>query len=391
MKAIINGVLITHRKQLSGQVLLYDDRIRAVIPQNQFIPAQDMEIIDAGGAFVAPGFINIHIHGCAGRDVMDEDAGAIGVMCDVLPATGVTSFLATTMTYDRPRIERTLARIRTSMQDHHGAQVLGAHMEGPFISPVYKGAQAEDNITAPDFSWLEPYADIIKVITLAPEQAAGQRFFESCRHHHIILSMGHSAATYEDAREAITRGGVHHVTHLFNAMSPMHHRKPGLVGAALDFPDVMCELICDNLHVHPMLQRLVYGTKGVSGMELITDSMRACLLGDGVSELGGQTVFVSQGEARLADGTLAGSILTMDRAIYNFQHNTGAPLPEIIAMVTENPAQELGLFDYLGSLEEGKYADIVLFDEALRIRQTIIRGNVAYSQQKEEMNTCLGS
>ena len=184
--------------------------------------------------------------------------------------------------------------------------------------------------------------------------------------------MGHSAATYEEALGAIG-AGASHITHLFNAMSGLHHRKPGLVGAALDSPATV-ELICDNIHVHPMLQRLVYQIKGPHKIILITDAMRAAGLGDGESELGGQKVFVHSGKATLADGTIAGSVLTMNMAVHNFLTNTGASLPEVINMVTLNPAKELGLSSSLGSLEPGKYADLTIFDEAFQIKQTFVNG-----------------
>ena len=228
-----------------------------------------------------------------------------------------------------------------------GAKVLGAYLEGPFISSKYKGAQHEDSIMPADFMQIKDYADVIKVVVLAPETLGNpeqvKEFIAQCKAHNIIVSLGHSGADYDTALQAVMEGASH-VTHLCNAMTGLHHRTPGLLGAALDSA-VTCELIADNLHVHPAVQRLIYRTKGVAGLELITDSMRACGLSDGISELGGQTVIVKNGEARLADGTLAGSIVTLNRAMANFRKNTGATVPEVVRMVTENQAQELGLFE----------------------------------------------
>ena len=192
----------------------------------------------------------------------------------------------------------------------------------------------------------------------------------------MIVSLGHSAAEYDTALQAI-REGASHVTHLCNAMTGLHHRNPGLLGAALDSP-AMCELIADDLHVHPAVQRLIYRTKGAAGIELITDSMRACGLPDGISELGGQTVYVKGGAARLADGTIAGSVVTLNRAMANFRDNTGATVPEVVRMVTENQAQELGLFEKIGSLSPGAAADITLFNENFTVLNTFVDGYEVY-------------
>lgn len=253
-------------------------------------------------------------------------------------------------------------------------------MEGPFISQAYKGAQKAENISAADFSWLEPYADVVKIITLAPETLKDRSFLEQCAAHHIIVSVGHSAASYEEVRSIMADCPFYHITHLFNAMTPLHHRKPGIVGAALLDPHAHCELICDNLHVHPAAQELVYRMKGQDGIILITDSLRACLLADGESELGGQKVFVHHGEARLADGTLAGSIAPMNEVVHHFLENSKAPLHEVIAMATANPARDLGVFEQLGSLEPGKLADIVLVSpDDFQVKKTLIDGQVVYT------------
>lgn len=380
MKAIIDGRLVMPDTVLDGYVLLYDgNTILDVVTQDSVNTDACESVVRADGALIMPGFINEHIHGCAGVDTMDEDAGALLKMQQVLPATGVTSFLPTTMTYDRRRIEEALQRIRQA-KANPGTRILGAHMEGPFISQAYKGAQKAENISAADFSWLEPYADVVKIITLAPETLKDRSFLEQCAAHHIIVSVGHSAASYEEVRSIMADCPFYHITHLFNAMTPLHHRKPGIVGAALLDPHAHCELICDNLHVHPAVQELVYRMKGQDGIILITDSLRACLLADGESELGGQKVFVHHGEARLADGTLAGSIAPMNEVVHHFLENSKAPLHEVIAMATANPARDLGVFEQLGSLEPGKLADIVLVSpDDFQVKKTLIDGQVVYT------------
>lgn len=380
MKAIIDGRLVMPDTVLDGYALLYDgNTILDVVTQDSVNTDACESVVRADGALIMPGFINEHIHGCAGVDTMDEDAGALLKMQQVLPATGVTSFLPTTMTYDRRRIEEALQRIRQA-KANPGTRILGAHMEGPFISQAYKGAQKAENISAADFSWLEPYADVVKIITLAPETLKDRSFLEQCAAHHIIVSVGHSAASYEDVRSIMADCPFYHITHLFNAMTPLHHRKPGIVGAALLDPHAHCELICDNLHVHPAAQELVYRMKGQDGIILITDSLRACLLADGESELGGQKVFVHHGEARLADGTLAGSIAPMNEVVHHFLENSKAPLHEVIAMATANPARDLGVFEQLGSLEPRKLADIVLVSpDDFQVKKTLIDGQVVYT------------
>ena len=372
MKAIINSHLILPQEILQEHVILFEDTIKAIIPREKFQPAQVTKLYDAQGHYLAPGFINMHIHGCAGFDAMDSAPDSVEKIAAALPATGVTAFLPTTMTCPWPEVATALGNIRAAQGKKTGARILGANLEGPFISKAKTGAQDPANIKKADFTLLKPFTDIIKITTIAPETLSDFSFIKSCLEHAIIVSLGHSAATYEEAMDAILAGATH-MTHLFNAMVPLHHHGPGIVGAALDTP-VMCELICDNIHVHPMLQRLVYAAKDPANIVLITDSMRACLLGDGVSELGGQKVFVKNGKATLADGSLAGSTLTLNKAVANFRANTGAPLEEVINMVTLNPAEELGLENKLGSLTVGKLADLVELDENMQVIKTWING-----------------
>jgi len=372
MQAIINGKIILPQKILENHVILFETTIKAIIPQEEFAPATCARVFNAHEHYIAPGFINMHIHGCAGADVMDAEPSALQTMGEALISTGVTAFLPTTMTYDFPKIYNALENIRNCMSKEIGARILGCNLEGPYISQEFKGAQAPENILPADFTKIEKYTDVIKIVTVAPEKVQNDEFFQLCKEKKIIISLGHSGATYEEAMSAISKGATH-VTHLFNAMTAFHHRNPGLVGAALD-SNVNCELIVDNVHVHPAVQRLVYKAKKRSNIILVTDSMRACLQEDGVSELGGQKVFVHNKIATLEDGTIAGSVLTMDRAIMNFITNTDAPLADVVAMVTVNPAKELGLYKHLGSISPGKQADMIIFDNRINIKTTFIRG-----------------
>ena len=445
MHAIINGRIVLNDKILDGCALMFDKKIKGIVSRETLDTAWENEkcwqgkpltLTDACGAYVSPGFINLHIHGCAGADVMDAKADTLEVMSRFLVQTGVTSFLPTTMTCERQEINKALERIREAMtvitrrrDEKHGtlldekfpekgsltvkkdienllperavigqpdspdaktegkrslltgAKVLGAYLEGPFISSAYKGAQKEEYIIPADFALIQDFADVVKVVVLAPETLGQeperlQSFIRQCKAHNIIISLGHSASDYNTALRAV-EAGASHVTHLCNAMTGLHHRQPGLLGAALD-TGLTCELIADNLHVHPAVQRLVYRTKGAARIELITDSMRACGLPDGISELGGQAVYVKNGEAKLADGTIAGSVVTLNRAMANFRFNTGATFPEVVRMVTENQAQELGLFEKIGSLSPGAAADITVFDEDFTVLRTFVDGREVY-------------
>ncbi len=370
VKSLINGRLILPDAdgdfKICAGAVNFDDKIISIGEATD-----GAELIDAAGAYVAPGFINVHIHGAAGVDTMDDDIAALQKLADFLPSTGVTSFLPTTMTMPLKNIYRALERIRAGKNFKRGARILGAHMEGGFISKKFNGAQAAENILKADFALIKDFADVIKIITVAPEET-GLDFIRKCRAAGIIVSIGHSAATYEEALSAID-GGANHITHLFNAQTGLHHRRPGIVGAAFD-SKVNVEVIADNVHVHPAAQRLVAKAKPRREIILITDSLRACGLGDGLSELGGQKVFVSGNVATLEDGTLAGSVATMNNVLKNFCTNTGFDVAAGVELVTKNPAVELGLFDVIGSLEVGKAADITLFDDDFNVKRTFVGG-----------------
>ena len=395
MKTLINGRLILPDssgdfKVFSGKAINFDEKIISIGE-----PLEGAELIDAENNFIAPGFINIHIHGAAGFDTMDEDIDALKTFAEFMPTCGVTSFLPTTMTMPLDKIYRALERIRIGKNFSHGARILGAHVEGPFISKKFKGAQVEENILPADFELIKNFADVIKIITVAPEELWNKGkgkwemgkvenpfsllpssfsldFIARCLEKNIIVSIGHSAATYELAMAAIARG-ANHITHLFNAQTGFHHRKPGIVGAALD-SNATVELITDNVHVHPAAQRLVAKVKPRSEIILITDSIRACGIGNGISELGGQKVLVKGNLATLEDGTIVGSVAKMNEVLKIFCENTGFDIASGVELVTKNPAVELNIFDRLGSLEVGKAADITIFDDNFNIRKIFVRG-----------------
>jgi N-acetylglucosamine-6-phosphate deacetylase len=362
---------------VEGMTLYFTDRIKAVTDE---YPSADTEVIDAKGAYVSPGFIDMHIHGSGGADVMDATLDAMHTIASVLPQTGTTSFLATTMTMSQAQIEKSLDSIAEAMGRKMGAVVLGAHLEGPFINPKKHGAQDSRYIQLPTWEWLEPYEDTVRMITLAPEVEGGTAFVKMLRKRfpHMVLSIGHSEADYEEALTAF-EVGISHVTHLFNTMRPYHHREPGIVGACFDTPEVSCDIIADLIHTHPHHLRLVYRMKK-DALILITDAMRAGCMRSGSYTLGGQRVNVQDGKALLPDGTLAGSVLQMNQALKKMVDTTPMDVGEAVESVTRLPAQKLGLSK--GRLVEGYDADIVVFDEDFSIISTFISGECIYQRRR---------
>lgn len=376
VKCIKNGNIILKDKILQGKSIIYDEKIIEIVENN--VPSKDIETIDIKGNYISPGFIDIHVHGSKGFDVMDGTIDAIEGIGKSLCKHGVTGFLATTMTMSIESINRALDAIKTSMDMRiNGSKVLGVHLEGPFISPKYKGAQNEKYILPPTIEIIRPYLNIIKIITIAPEMDKNHIFIKSMNiNKNMILSIGHTNSTYEEAMSAI-EDGIKSATHCFNAMTPLHHRNPGVVGAILN-SDIYCELIADTIHVHPALFNILEKVKGEDRIILISDAMRAACMKSGNYDLGGQRVSVSNGRATLEDGTLAGSLLTLDKAVKNMKVNTKLNLEKIIKMVTINPASAIGIDNMRGSIEVGKYADFTIFDENIDILYTIIEGNLCF-------------
>ena len=376
MKAIINGKLVTPKGILRNKVLVFNERIKEFrdnVPTN-------CHVIDAKGMYVTPGLIDVHVHGSCGADTMDQTVEAIKLISQGIAKNGVTSFLPTTMTMSREDIYGALDIVRECMNKTlNGAKVLGAHLEGPFINAIYKGAQPERYIIKPSYDFIKEYRDVIKLVTYAPEMDDNYSFTKEVKEKtDITLSIGHTNATYNQAKQAFACG-CSHVTHLFNAMTPLNHREPGVVGAALT-SDVFTELIADTLHVNKELFQFILDNKGKDKMILITDSMRAGCMKDGKYDLGGQEVIVKDGAARLSSGTLAGSVLTLNKAIYNFFRNTDATFDEVIHMATLNPATSIGVSDFKGSLEIEKDADIAIFDEEMNCYLSIVEGREVYNK-----------
>ena len=377
MKAIVNGKLILKDRIVEGKALLYSDVIEGIVDAES-IPA-GTEIIDASGKYVAPGLIDLHIHGYLGKDVCDGEAESIRTIAEGIVQNGVTGFLPTTMTVDKKVIVKALEVCRALKEESktwNGTAILGVHAEGPFINSKKKGAQAEEYILKPDAKFVKEYADIIKIISLAPEMDEDFAAIREIRRDtDVVISMGHTDADYNTAM-ASTTVGVRHTTHLFNAMTALAHRNPGVVGAALN-ADVTVELIVDTFHVNPALYPIVYKMKG-DKLCFITDCLPAGGLPEGEYTLGGQK-FISKGiECRLPDGTIAGSVLKLNKGVWNVYTHSDIPLYECVNCASLNPAKAIGVDKCKGSLEVGKDADIIITDAEFNVEKTIIGGTVRY-------------
>lgn len=382
MKCIINGKIILPDRVAEGKALLFDEKI-AEIADASAVNADQYEVIDAAGMYVAPGLLDMHIHGYAGEDTSDAKEDGLLKMCQALAENGVTSWCPTTMTVSKAEILAAFDTVRKvkARTDCYGAKVLGVNCEGPFINPSKKGAQAEEHILRPDAKFILDNADIVSVFTVAPEMDGGleciREVFEDGR---VLVSMGHTGATYEEAVAGI-QAGVRHATHLFNAMTPLMHRNPGVVGAALSDDNVSCELIADTFHVNKGLFSLVAKVKK-DKLCLITDCMRAGGMPDGYYTLGGQPVKKTGIQCLLEDGTIAASVLKLNEAVRNLYENTELSIHEAVACASLNPAKALGVDDRIGSLEAGKCADIIIFDDQFNIQKTIIGGNTVCGKMK---------
>ncbi len=332
---------------------------------------------------VLPGYIDQHVHGAAGFDAMDANIEAISIMAETLAQEGVTTFCPTTMTQSVNNINKALANVKQYIEENHpeGARVLGVHLEGPYISKDYIGAQPLSYVQAPEVESFKKYqktsGNHIRIVTLAPEVKGSEELIPYLVSEGIVVSIGHTASKFQDVKKAVELG-ARNLTHTYNAMRPLHHREVGTVGAAFMLDDLACEVICDGIHVSVPAIQLLLKNKPKDKVILVSDAMRAKAIGEGESELGGQKVFVKNGEARLADGTLAGSVLTMDRAVRNMIMLVGLPIEQAVDMATINPAKNLGINNQEGSIAKGKKANFVVVDENFSVKMTIREGRVIY-------------
>lgn len=380
MKAFRNTLIYVRGRGVVRTDVVFDERIVSI--GRGVGDAQAEELPE--GAVVVPGFIDEHIHGAGGADAMDGTVEALGKISDTVAAEGTTGFLATTMTQSPENIENALKAVCAyrKLDRASGADILGVHLEGPFISAAHIGAQPLEYVAAPDTAVFDRYnaasGNCIKIVTLAPEVQGADGLIKHLISRGVVASIGHSGAKYADIKRALESGATN-VTHTFNAQSPLHHREIGVVGSALLFDALMCELICDNTHVSAPAMRLLAKCKNANKITLITDSMRAKGLADGVSELGGNTVYIKNGEPRLADGTLAGSVLAMNIAVRNMVETVGMEFTAAVDCATIVPASTLGAEKERGSIEVGKRADFAVLNAEYKVLRTVKSGKTIFS------------
>ncbi|MDN4526494.1 N-acetylglucosamine-6-phosphate deacetylase [Fictibacillus fluitans] len=388
---IHGGTIFTEKGPMkNGYLVMEDQEIKEVGEGVDALQLEEYEVLTLSKSdTIVPGMIDLHIHGAAGADVMDGTMDALKTMAEILPEEGTTSFLATTMTQGVAEIESALQMVNTYMKDSNPpgeAEILGLHLEGPFISPKRAGAQPVDHIRNPDVKqfqqWQELSGNHIKLVTLAPEEPGGYELSSYLKETGVVASIGHSDAVYEEVVRSI-ESGVTHATHLYNGMRGLHHREPGVAGGVMLHDEITTEIIVDGIHSRPEMVKFAYRNKGADRVVLITDAMRAKCMGNGSYTLGGQDVTVNGNEATLADGTLAGSILKMKDAVRNMQEFTNCSTEELIQMTAVNQAKELGVYDRKGSLSVGKDADVVVLNEEKDVIFTFCRGKLSY-QWKEE-------
>lgn len=379
MKAFKNASVYAEGKGIIRTSVYFDDKIRQI--GGYVAGAEEIELPE--NAVVLPGFIDEHIHGAGGSDAMDGDTKDLAIIAETVAKEGTTSFLATTMTQSKENILKAMRAVKEYREaaGEQGARIAGVHLEGPFIAAAHKGAQPLEYVAAPDAKTFDEYnaacGNAIKIITLAPETDGALDFIRHIVAQGTVVSVGHTGAKYAEVKAAMEAGATN-VTHTYNAQSPLHHREIGVVGSALLLEDLYCELICDTIHVSVPAMQLLVKNKRADKLALITDAMRAKGLADGVSELGGQTVYVKGGEARLADGTLAGSVLRMNRALQNMVEKVGVPLTQAVDYCTINPARTLKMENEAGSIAEGKRADFAVLNDKFDVLYTVRDGKIIY-------------
>lgn len=381
MKVFKNATVYLEDVGLTKCDVSFDENILGI---NQDL--SNAEIIELPeDAIVLPGFIDEHIHGAGGSDTMDGTLEDLRTIATTVAKEGTTGFLATTMTQSPENITKALSAVKEYKEKAFadGAEIIGVHLEGPFIAPAYKGAQPLEFVAKPDIAVFDKYnlasGNNIKIVTIAPEMEGAQELIKHMSEQGVIASIGHSGAKNNDILQAIEMGAKN-ITHTYNAQGGLHHREIGVVGTALSEDTLNCEMIADCIHVSVPAMKLLAKSKPYGKLTLITDAMRAKGMPDGESELGGQVVIVKNGEARLVDGTLAGSVLKMNVAIANVVNKVGLPIEKAVDCATIIPAKSLGIDSDVGSIKVGKKANFAVLDKEFNVLLTIRNGEIIYKK-----------
>lgn len=383
---IKNAKIILENEEVIGNIFIEHGKLGAIYKKEEQannLP-ESVQIIDANQLIAIPGFIDGHIHGANGADMMDATEEALDAMASFLPKEGTTSFLATTITQSPYNIDKALKNVANYKNKPAQSEMIGVHLEGPFVEKSKAGAQPLKYIAEPDIvqfrKWQEVSGDAIRTITIAPEHDQEGSFIHALAESNVNVSAGHTDVGFAGMKKAAEQG-VRQVTHLCNAMNGIHHRDIGAVGAAFQLNALRAELIADGIHVVPEMLQLIYNNIGSERLILITDAMRAKGLPAGDYELGGQPVKVNEDRAVLADGTLAGSILKMHDGVRRMLGLQDVSLRDVVKMASVNPAKQIGVYDRKGSIAVGKDADILIVDKELNIKYTICRGEIAFKEE----------
>lgn len=379
-RTLIENSRIWHNEGfIHGHTLVITDGIISGIrPAAEVQTRRGDRRMDGRGGYALPGFIDLHVHGGNGFDAMDATEEALQGICDFLAQQGVTSFLPTTMAASGEQITAALAAAEAFAARPY-TPYLGVHLEGPYLNRDYRGAQPDRYLRAPRrdeyLSWFE--TGQVRLITMAAELEGGEQLIRDANAHRVTVSLGHSGASYEQARDAFAIG-LRQITHTFNGMAGIHHRRPGIFVAAIENPQVTLQVIPDGVHLHPAIVKMTVRLAGRERALVITDAMRAAGLPDGHYSMGEVAVMVKDGEARTSQGGLAGSTLRMPQAVRNMMRFCDLTLAETVPMLTRVPARSIGMYPQKGSLEIGSDADIVIWDEALGAQATLIGGRPVY-------------
>lgn len=380
-----NAKIVLKDRVIEGDILTADGIIRDIIDRKSPVKAETLEVensIDLDGKYVVPGFIDVHIHGSNGADAMDGTAEALKTISSYIATKGTTKFLATTLTSSKEELINVL-KIAADLQNKEldGATIFGVHMEGPYFDIEYKGAQNEKYMKPATEKEIKDYLDVkpglVKMMSLSPHTEQSIETVKFLKENGVIVSVGHSAAKFNDVMKAVD-AGLSHSTHTFNGMRGINHREPGVAGAVLISDKINAEVIFDKVHIHPEIVRLMIKAKGTDKVVCITDAMAATGLPNGDYKLGELDVYVKDGEARLkSNDSLAGSVLTLDKA---FRHviELGYPIYEAVKLTSTNAAVEFGL--NAGAIEVGKEADFAILDDSYNVDMTIVNGNIKYQR-----------
>lgn len=384
MKTLIKNATVYHNHRFEELDLVLENG--KITHMGQFGTEECSRVIDAGFCHVVPGFIDIHTHGAVGVDINAADAKGFEKISRFFASQGTTSWLCSILTDTKEQTLHAISEYKKwKKMEHHGANLMGIHLEGPFLSAEYKGAMPEHLLQKPNMELLKEYQEAaegdILYTTVSPEVDGILDFIPSIRKMGIQVAIGHSGADYETARKAIMNGAKG-ATHVGNAMKLLHQHYPAIWGAVMEDEEIYCEMICDGRHLHPGTVRFIIKIKGLDRVVAITDSIMAAGLPDGNYKLGVNDVVVVDGDAKLAStGVRAGSTLTTGRALKNLLEFTGRSLQDIISVLTENPAKLIGVFDQIGSIEPGKDGDLVVLDEQNRVVRTFVKGEECFSSE----------